>query len=258
MSHLALEGLPLEILLQICELLQDTHPASTRSFSKTNHTVRSIANKVIFRNVILPIHSPKNVKEDVQQLSDALGPISALGYIRSLRVCFALDHTSVRHKAHLEASFCVRSDNMLGPIRLMNDRDWVSLADLLKRCSALSDLLFELRDQLAPCVLHTLHRYHPRCRLHMRAFSVKSLMTSEPDTHELAIASSPCLHSIWFTYMEPEEDAYASRSQRVIQQVLAGLAPNVEEIHFWRTRFSDPGRPGWQDTRLPMEMDSRS
>ncbi|KAH0284629.1 hypothetical protein KCU62_g8154, partial [Aureobasidium sp. EXF-3399] len=74
----------------------------------------------------------------------------------------------------------------------------------------------------------------------MRAFNVRSLLTSEPDMHELAIASSPCLHSIWFSYMIQEEDAYASRSQRVIQQVIADLAPNVEDPerlpHHYRTR----------------------
>jgi len=199
-----------------------------------------------------------SVKDDVQQLSDDLEPSSALGYIRSLRVCLALDHTTARRKAHHEPSFGYLSDSMLVKNRPMNDHDWVSLADLLKRCSALSDLLFELRDQLPPCVLSTLHEYHPRCRLHMRSFNVRSLLTSEPDTHELAIASSPCLHSIWFSYMILEEDAYASRSQRVIQQVLANLAPNVEDVRFWRTRYSSPGGPGWQHTRLPMEKNSRN
>jgi hypothetical protein len=127
--------------------------------------------------------------------------------------------------------------------------------NLLQRCSALSDLLYELMYQLPPSVLDALHQYRPHCRLHMRSFRVQSLMGPEPDKHELALASSPCLHSIWFSYMGQDEDAYAHRSQKVLQQVLAVLAPNVEEVRSWRTRATRNGVPGWQDAKLPIEKD---
>jgi hypothetical protein len=81
-------------------------------------------------------------------------------------------------------------------------------------------------------------------------------MGPEPDKHELALASSPCLHSIWFSYMEQDEDAYAHRSQKVVQQVLAALSPNVEEVRSWRTRAPQDRVSGWQDAKLPMEKDN--
>jgi hypothetical protein len=86
MSSSVIESLPSEILLQICELLRDTHTASIFSLSETSHKVRKIAAMVRFQNVILPIHNQDSVKEDVKKLSDTLGPLSALGHIRTLRL----------------------------------------------------------------------------------------------------------------------------------------------------------------------------
>ncbi|KAH0367717.1 hypothetical protein KCU65_g4451, partial [Aureobasidium melanogenum] len=72
----------------------------------------------------------------------------------------------------------------------------------------------------------------------MRTFCAKTLLQPEKDKHELAIASSPCLHSIWFKYMDEEEDIYARYSQKVVQQVLAVLAPNVEDVRFLRSQLT--------------------
>jgi hypothetical protein len=89
MSSSVIESLPSEILLQICELLRDTHTASIFSLSETSHKVRKIAAVVLFQKVILPIHNQDSVEEDVKKLSDTLGPLSALSHIRTLRLCRA-------------------------------------------------------------------------------------------------------------------------------------------------------------------------
>lgn len=87
----------------------------------------------------------------------------------------------------------------------------------------------------------------------MRVFCARSLLGSEIDKHELAIAPSPCLHSICITYTESEEEVHASQSQRVVQQVLARLGPNVEEVLF--RRFEVPPRRSLPqpETELPIE-----
>lgn len=119
-----------------------------------------------------------------------------------------------------------------------HDHAWKPVADLLRRFSALTSLRYESSHQLSPCILDALHQYHPHCRLHMRTFCARTLLQPEKDKHELAIASSPCLHSIWFKYMDEEEDIYARYSQKVVQQVLATLAPNVEDVRFLRSQLT--------------------
>jgi hypothetical protein len=84
MSSSVIESLPSEILLQICELLRDTHTASIFSLSETSHKVRKITAMVIFQNVALPIHSHDSVEQNVRELSDALGP--TISHIRTLRL----------------------------------------------------------------------------------------------------------------------------------------------------------------------------
>jgi hypothetical protein len=251
----AIENLPPEIFLQICELLRDDHRASIHSFSGTSHRVRSLAKSIIFQRVKLPIRNHDSVEETVQRLSDALGPISALDHIRTLRLCVPSDCFDPM-TLHYPSNW-FRSDMAPAEVIWTHDHAWTPVVDLLQRCPALSDLIHELEHQLPPCVLNALHQYRPHCRLHMRTFCAQSLMGSEPDKHELALASSPCLHSIWFSYMEPEQDdPYASRSQRVIQQLLTRSAPNVREILFRRMAYHPPGSSGQQDIRLPQEKHS--
>ncbi|KEQ61483.1 uncharacterized protein M437DRAFT_67420 [Aureobasidium melanogenum CBS 110374] len=253
MSLSAVERLPPEICLQICELLRDTHTPSIYSFSQTSSTIRKTANMVIFQKVMLPIHNHDSVEKDVQSLLDTLGPITALDHIRKLRLCHAWNYPGADQKARRGSASWPRSDMAPAEVVWTYDHAWTSMSNMLRRCPALSDLLWEIRHQIPPCVLDTIHRYHPGSRLHMRAFCARSLLESEIDKHELAIVTSPCLHSIWFTYMEPDEEAYASRSQRVVQQVLARLAPKVEEVRFRRTMMPHRGSLPHPETELPME-----
>jgi hypothetical protein len=252
-----IENLTPEILLQICELLRDTHPASIRNLSETSHKVRNVAKTVVFQNVILPIRGHDSVKEDVQKLYDALEPVSVLGHIRTLRLCRAWKDPSKDQKSDRGTLYLAGGDGEPAEVVWTYDHAWQPIVKLLRRCSSLQDLLCELKHQLPPCVLDALHQFRPRCRLHMRTFSARSLMESEPDKHELALASSPCLYSIWFSHMESEEDEpYANRSRRVVQQVLARLAPNVEEVRFRRSALVRNGSLGWREIKLPMEKDS--
>lgn len=252
MASSRIERLPTEVLLQICELLRDNYTeriyyctlaqrhiptASIYSFSETCKRIRQVATIVIFRNVILPIRSLERVEEDVQNLCDTLGSVSALDHIHTLRLCDAWN--SPENNQKIERGFFPRLGSNMASAEdaWTHDHAWIPVVDLLRRCSALTDLRYESSHQLSPCVLNALHQYRPRCRLHMRTFCARTLLQSEKDKHELAIASSPCLHSIWFKYMEAGEDIYAHYSQKVVQQVLAALAPNVENVRFLRSQL---------------------
>lgn len=193
------------------------------------------------------------MERDVQNLLDILGPISALGHIRTLRLCHAWSYPGADQKALRGELVWPRSNRESADAVWTYDHAWTSMSNLLQRCPALSDLVWEIRHQIPPCVLDAIHRYHSRSRLHMRAFCARSLLGYEIDKHELAIVTSPCLHSIWFTYMEPDEEPHASRSQRVVQQVLAHLAPKIEEVRFRRTMMPYRGSLPHPEMELSVE-----
>ncbi|KAK4205163.1 hypothetical protein QBC40DRAFT_249554 [Triangularia verruculosa] len=52
---------------------------------------------------------------------------------------------------------------------------WQPFADFLGQLPALRDLVYSCTHQIAPCVLAALHQHHPKSRLHMKAFSLRSL-----------------------------------------------------------------------------------
>ena len=64
------------------------------------------------------------------------------------------------------------------------------------------DLFFHLNESFPKCLLDTLHEHRLRCRLHLTSFEFRKLVRSSDGESlmihedELAVATSPCLHSI--------------------------------------------------------------
>ncbi|KAK4677943.1 hypothetical protein QC764_303170 [Podospora pseudoanserina] len=87
---------------------------------------------------------------------------------------------------------------------------WQPFADLIGQLSGLRDLIYACTHQIPRCILEALHQRHPRSRLHMHTFSLRSLYLSASnvqaiDTDEYALLTSPCLYSIDMKY-EPYSD----------------------------------------------------
>lgn len=79
-----------------------------------------------------------------------------------------------------------------------NDYLWQPLARLMERLPGLVDVVYACRSQIPPCLLQALHTHLPACRLHHYTFYLRSLNVKgkAPDPHELALVTSPCLHSL--------------------------------------------------------------
>ncbi len=78
---------------------------------------------------------------------------------------------------------------------------WLPLAEFLGQLTDLKDLVYACTTQLPKCILEALHQHQPKCRLHVRTFSLRSLYEErdqphDVDTDELALVKSPCLYSI--------------------------------------------------------------
>jgi hypothetical protein len=128
---------------------------------------------------------------------------------------------------------------------LTDDAQWQKLNELLEKLPALQQITWGCAEQLPSCVLKYLHTSLPQCRLHMRNFSLRSL-TQPPQvpikisSHELELATSPCLYSIAMRY-DYMNDGYANYNESAIMDMAAGLAPNLREIRLlWESCGSTP------------------
>jgi hypothetical protein len=124
---------------------------------------------------------------------------------------------------------------------LTDDAQWQNLNDFIQRCPALQEITWGCAEQIPRCVLKYLHTSLPQCRLHMRNFSLQSLVQPpqvpiELSPHELELATSPCLYSIAMRYDYMDDSGYANYNESAIMDMAAGLAPNLRDISLLRER----------------------
>lgn len=115
------------------------------------------------------------------------------------------------------------------------DTMWIPLVNVITKAARLTDLTFAYGAQVPICLLHALHEYHPKARLHVKQWSRLHAL-DHTDEAELALANSPCLYSIQavlgtqFTLPYLEEAAF--------ERILA-LAPNLHTVHIERQDTSE-------------------
>lgn len=126
-----------------------------------------------------------------------------------------------------------------------HDDRWELLIELIRCMPDLEDLFFHWNESFPKCLLDSLHEHRPRCRLHLSSFEFRKLIRS-PDGEslmihedELAVATSPCLHSI----ICDTKDCWNNTDIALLNMV-SGMAPNLKEVtHLcWKSR--DP-LPHW-------------
>jgi len=138
---------------------------------------------------------------------------------------------------------------------------WNPVASMIEQLPALSDLIYNCSNQLAPCMLQALHQYLPQCRLHIKSLGFRSLNEINIDAHEFALATSPCLHSISVRYASHDSHENEDYHEEAILRLTAGLAPNLKEAKIYhdeayggiqlelRSRFKKPWRGFSLDTQ---------
>lgn len=117
----------------------------------------------------------------------------------------------------------------------LTDTAWPPLACLVQQLQFLSDFLHAGPGSFPPCLLEALLQYQPRCRLHVFTFRLRSLHLPETDPDELALATAPCLHSIWVWYKDGlDDDDQPDYHSEAVESMVKGLAPNLKEVHLFR------------------------
>ena len=100
------------------------------------------------------------------------------------------------------------------------------------------------------CLLKTVEKYHPLCRLASEKFYFRSLREKNVDPYEIQLATAPCLHSVAVRYWWGEYDE--GKTMRII----AGLGPNLKKVIMIeceyvndsaRYRLQETQRRAWQE-----------
>lgn len=147
-----------------------------------------------------------------------------------------------------------RKFDMLEPLRRSDDLKrktdaaWMPLARFLARLPAVRDYIFDCKNQVPVCVLSALHQNHPKCRLHVSRFWLRSLIQSESDQHdiepdEMALIKSPCLHSTDVECYDHFDRFRASYNEEAVLEMISGLSPGLKVVRmFMRRRIDALGR----------------
>jgi hypothetical protein len=140
------------------------------------------------------------------------------------------------------------SDQASPQVVYEEDQAWLPLAGLFSRLILLSDLTYDCPNQFSPCLLQALHKHHPTCRLHLERYQLLSVNFPEPDAHEVALSTSPCLYSIKASYSHTTRDNTINFTHNAVLEMIAGLAPNLRKLslHWTRppARARSPTLPG--------------
>jgi hypothetical protein len=273
MKPATLESFSVEILDAIFSYVDHTHKTTLKAIVLVNHRFHSLASPFLFSTLRLYIQDEGVVSSVVQTLPrrviqharhlfiegltrQELFPSHHLNY-HDMRDSFF--HSDRRNWEALEYG---RGGPFLAG--LAEDAQCKPLAASIAQMPVLKDLTYNYACQLAPCILEAIHQFRPQCRLHINTFLLRCL--NEPDqfhpfldleNHELALATSPCLHSIAIA-LRPQPDYNGN----AIKELAAGLAPNLKRIHsFTAPLFAQIGEEftdklPWQGFRIASQKGS--
>jgi hypothetical protein len=111
------------------------------------------------------------------------------------------------------------------------DTAWAPVVQLIKTLPHLTKLVYDCRNQFPPSLLEALHKYQPQCKLNHLTFRLRSLRCDALDSHEMALATSPCLHSVKLRYAWRDSNGKEDYHDEAMPELVASLAPNLKEIN---------------------------
>jgi hypothetical protein len=247
MYHSTLDSLSEEILDQIFFYIDHTHKPTLRALAIVNHHFHALACPFLFSTLRLRIKDQNSVSSIIPTL-----PARVIQHTRHLIIesheilsHFGLSSSneirdSFFHSARQNWEVLERSGG--GPFLtgFAEDTKWKPLAGSITQMAVLRDLTYNYACQLAPCILETLERAQPQCRLHINTFYLRFLEGKDKfhpyldlQNHELALAISPCLYSVAAAIRAPPD-----YNGNAIKELATGLAPNLKRIHCFPTQAS--------------------
>ncbi|KAL3477944.1 hypothetical protein BJX99DRAFT_225138 [Aspergillus californicus] len=250
---ISFNNLPPDILSIVAGILATEHPPSLRAFSTASKYCCDIANTYRFWNIHFNVSREDRFLAAIQHWDTVLGNINAFPLVRRLSINSHPPSSS--SNLEIKKNFPGEDDwtdigRQYLPI-LSTDlarfdhgeiNTWEPLAQFIWKLPGLQDLYWLTNIQFPPCLLEILHRDLPKCRLHMRAFTVSLKDHGHPenlDPYEHALATSPSLASIACEFKKIEPDTLYNEGG--VMQMAAGLAPNLTQLYIRYQAHYVPG-----------------
>jgi hypothetical protein len=276
MVHPTLDTLSVEILCQICQYLDQTDKPSLKSLALVNKQLNAVAAIRLFRTITIEVRGESNLAKDIKLL-----PQGAIQHIRHLIVEGMMPEEDEKTKeirsrypynrpSELQDAFYSPAKRRWEGFEKagrgvyqtfdIEDTAWTPLATFIAHLPVLLDLTYNAPNQIAQCILESLHGHHPKCRLHINIFHLRSLkgFDPKPTCHEIELATSPCLYSISTTYGAPGPHNIPDYNKVALREIVADLAPNLKEVDIFWIRRPAEHRPAQAEVWQGFKLENRS
>jgi hypothetical protein len=207
------------------------------------------------------IRNKEKLQSDVERLLAVLSRHNLLRHVRRVVAIGSMDNGDESDDRYRQFSPGRRnadnnsdsdSDNVFGgrfitgsPLstqqKQTQNEAWLPFAKFLGQLPALTDLVYACRHQIPPCVLTALHKNHPKSRLHIDAFSLRSLLQERHQLHDVdpddfALATSPCLYNIRAKCMPYDDWGRFDFNLEALESIVASrCAPNLSKLEIHNT-----------------------
>lgn len=246
---MALSTLPLEVQCQIAGWVESVHRPSLCAFSLTSKACHAASTSVIFRDINITVDHPEALHHKIERISQVLSRTDSSHHVRRINIKGALQLSVAETDKDNRKSWWEDDglDEILddeewidysgrhivyneGVIEQASDEDlaWVPVANLLSTIPYLADLIYDCKSQFPPCLLETLQKTHPHCRLHHLTFRFRTLARGGPCPYEMALATS--LYTVRVACASRDTEGEDDFNLEATMELAARLSPKLKEV----------------------------
>lgn len=271
-----LEILPFPVLESICQYLaqSDTHRRSLFAFSLVSSRCCSASAAQRFERIKLRVRGGLQLRQDLEKWNGILGIEGRARHVRRIKVVGYMPWNGdgeVDRDPQLDAAEALEEewqddceyesyeDNFVDPpashimfnnamqqldsdeAKHLHDEAWQPLATFINALPVLTDMVYSCLDQVAPCLLESLLRYHPHSRLHVHTFNLRSLCQFKDNLHdidpaEFKLATHPCLYAISMLFSTGYDTyGHIDYNGEALFAMLSGMSPGLRNVRVWQS-----------------------
>jgi hypothetical protein len=209
-----------------------------------------------FSQVKFTIRNKEKLRSDVERLLAMLSRHNLLRYVRRVVTIGCMDNGDESDDRYGQFSPGRRnadndsdsdSDDVFGgrfitgsPLstqqKQTQNEAWLPFTKFLGHLPALTDLVYACIHQMPPCVLTALQKHHPKSRLHIDSFNLRSLRQKGHQLHDIdpddfALVTSPCLYSLRASCVPYDDWGRFDFNREALEHIVAsGCAPALKKV----------------------------
>lgn len=260
-----LQALPPEVFELIADWLAYEHPPTLLNLARATKSLHAWCQPAIksvrFHDIKISVDSGNEIIKVVEPLQERLENADSFRQVRQLIIAMKQDShvsraewepptLSALRRVGLVNTYSTQYSNLkaktfglaITSCGNASEQAWKSMADLIKRLPALTDVMWRRSDKFPLALLEVLR---PGCRLHLHSFWIYPDVGGLDITpHDFTLITSPSLYSVHlYCGTSGNITERIGQLQEEVMLRLLRLAPNLKEVKFRRTRHRNPLAP---------------